>query len=554
VTSIHDIAEEYVARYVALDPQFATFIGAPGHEDRMTDVSPDGFAERAELHRDTLTLASAVTPKDAAERIAQEAMVERLALSVETYEAGDVTSALNVIEGPLQDLRSTFDHMDLEGEENQANIAARLARVPDAYEQLKTTLLDSARKGRTSARRQVLGCVKQTRDWTGQRGGTNFWTGLAERTGTSGALRADLDRNAAAASAATEDFGRFLTEELLPYAPEKDAAGRERYARASREFLGDTVDLDETYLWGLAEVARLREEMDETARRIVPDGTLREALAALDADPSRTIAGAENFRAWMQDKSDAAVDALADVHFDIPGPVRRLECMIAPTHDGVMYYTQPSEDFSRPGRMWWSVPEGQTDFSTWRETTTVYHEGVPGHHLQVAQTIYRHEILNRWQRSMSWVSGHGEGWALYSERLMDELGYLEDPGDKLGMLDGQMMRAVRVVVDLGMHLELQIPHGTGFHDGEHWTPELGWEYMTANVNIEEAQLAFEFDRYLGWPGQAPSYKVGERIWLQAREDARWRKGADFDLKTFHRQALDLGSLGLKPLREALERL
>ena len=256
----------------------------------------------------------------------------------------------------------------------------------------------------------------------------------------------------------------------------------------------------------------------------------------------------------MQDKSDAAVDALADVHFDIPEPIRRLECMIAPTHDGVMYYTQPAEDFSRPGRMWWSVPEGQTDFSTWRETTTVYHEGVPGHHLQLAQTIYRRETLNRWQRSMCWVSGHGEGWALYAERLMDELGYLEDPGDKLGMLDGQMMRAVRVVVDLGMHLELPIPPGTGFHDGEHWTPALGWEYMTANVNIEEAQLAFELDRYLGWPGQAPAYKVGERTWFQAREDARRRKGADFDLKTFHRQALDLGSIGLAPLREALARL
>ncbi|NUR63601.1 MAG: DUF885 domain-containing protein [Catenulispora sp.] len=559
MTSINEIAEDYVARYVDLDPQFATDLGVAGHDHELTDLTLEGFAARNALTASTLAAIRALNPADERERVAKEAMEERLALAVECYEAGDDTAALNVIASPLQSVRSVFDQMSTDGEENHANIAARLASVPTALEQLKATLLDSAARGRTSARRQVLACAKQTQDWNGERGGENFWTGLVERTGATGAVRADLDRGAAAAVAATADFGRFLREELLASAPEKDAVGRERYQRASREFLGDTVDLDETYRWGLEEVARLRAEMAETADRIVPGGSLKDALAALDADPARKISGADNFRAWMQDKSDAAVAELADVHFDIPEPVRRLECMIAPTHDGVMYYTPPSEDFSRPGRMWWSVPEGQTDFATWRETTTVYHEGVPGHHLQCAQTAYRKDLLNRWQRSMCWVSGHGEGWALYAERLMDDLGYLSDPADKLGMLDGQMMRAVRVVVDLGMHLELEIPPGYAFgngadHGGARWTPELGWEFMTANVNTEEAQLAFELDRYLGWPGQAPAYKVGERIWLQARDDAKARKGTDFDLKTFHREALDLGSIGLKPLREALARI
>jgi len=559
VTSINEIAEDYVARYVELDPQFATDLGVAGHDHELTDYSLEGFAARNTLTASTLTAIRALTPADENERVAKEAMEERLALAVESYEAGDDTSSLNVIASPLQSVRAVFDQMSTDGEENHANIAKRLTAVPAALEQLKATLLDSAAQGRTSARRQVLACAKQTQDWNGERGGTNFWTGLVDRTGATGTTREDLDRGAAAAMAATADFGRFLTEQLLPSAPEKDAVGPERYQRASREFLGDTIDLEETYNWGLEEVARLRAEMNETAARIVPGGTLADALSALDSDPTRKIAGADNFRAWMQEKSDAAVEALADIHFDIPEPARRLECMIAPTHDGVMYYTPPSEDFSRPGRMWWSVPEGQTEFTTWRETTTVYHEGVPGHHLQCAQTAYRKDLLNRWQRSMCWVSGHGEGWALYAERLMDDLGFLSDPADKLGMLDGQMMRAVRVVVDLGMHLEFEIPKGFDFgngtnHAGERWTPTLGWEFMTANVNTEEAQLAFELDRYLGWPGQAPAYKVGERIWLQARDEVKARKGADFDLKTFHRQALDLGSIGLKPLREALARL
>ena len=279
-------------------------------------------------------------------------------------------------------------------------------------------------------------------------------------------------------------------------------------------------------------------------------------MAALDADPARTIEGKERFRDWMQQLADETIEDMADTHFDIPEPIRRIECCIAPTSDGGIYYTGPSEDLSRPGRMWWAVPDGITSFSTWREVTTVYHEGVPGHHLQVGQTAYRKDVLNRWQRTMCWVSGHGEGWALYSERLMDDLGYLDDPGDKLGMLDGQALRAVRVIIDIGIHLGLTIPADNpfGFHPGEQWTPDLGLEFMRQHVRLDDAVIRFELDRYLGWPGQAPSYKVGERIWLQARDEVKQRQGADFDLKRFHREALDLGSLGLDPLREALARL
>jgi uncharacterized protein (DUF885 family) len=200
------------------------------------------------------------------------------------------------------------------------------------------------------------------------------------------------------------------------------------------------------------------------------------------------------------------------------------------------------------------VPEGIEKFSTWQEITTVYHEGVPGHHLQVSQAVFEQESLNRWQRLLCFVSGHGEGWALYAERLMEELGFLDDPGALLGMLDSQLLRAARVVVDLGVHLQLPIPAGSGWHQGETWNADLAWEFLRSRVHMEDAMLRFELNRYLGWPGQAPAYKLGERIWLQAREEARERKGADFSLKQFHSQALSLGSLGLDPLREELARL
>jgi uncharacterized protein (DUF885 family) len=406
-----------------------------------------------------------------------------------------------------------------------------------------------------AARRQIQEVAGQVRSWTGGAGGGVFG-GLVAQAEVGQTLRSRLEDHAGKATEAFSRFGSFLDTELAPKGREVEAVGRELYSLGSRYFLGATVDLEETYAWGWEELHRIETEMREVARRIVPDGSVDEAVAALDADPARTIVGNEAFRDWMQQLADRTVAEMADVHFDIPEPVRRIECCIAPTDDGGIYYTGPNEDFSRPGRMWWSVPEGITEFSTWREVTTVFHEGVPGHHLQIGQTAYRTEKLNRWQRLMCWVSGHGEGWALYAERLMDELGYLADPGDRLGMLDAQAMRAARVIVDIGMHLQLEIPKDNpfGFHPGERWTPDLGLAFMRQHCRMEEPVIVFEVNRYLGWPGQAPSYKVGERIWLQARADAQARLGDRFDLKSFHRNALDLGSVGLDPLQAALARI
>ncbi|HEX2550181.1 MAG TPA: DUF885 domain-containing protein [Nocardioidaceae bacterium] len=549
------VAERFVDDYAALDPIAATYLGLPGHEDRLTDLSPDGFAARADLTRKALADATAATPSDEREQVAKDAFLERLGLDVELDEAGVPQSQVSVLTSGLHEVRSVFDLMATEGEEAWSNIDARLAAIPAALEGYRETLVRAADAGDVSAKRQLNAVAEQVRSWTGQDGGENFFLDLVAGADVGG-LRGDLEQHAAAASDAFAAFGRWLSDELAPRGRDKDAVGRERYTLGSRYFLGATVDLEETYAWGFEELKRIEDEMARVADKIVPGGSLEEAVASLEADPSRRIEGKEAFREWMQDLATRTLEDMAGTHFDIPEPVCRIECCIAPTSDGGIYYTGPSEDFTRPGRMWWAVPAGVESFATWREVTTVFHEGVPGHHLQVAQTAYRKEVLNRWQRLMCWVSGHGEGWALYAERLMDELGYLDDPADKLGMLDGQGFRAARVVVDIGMHLELEIPRDNpfGFHPGETWTPDLGLEFMRQHCRMEDAFIQFEVNRYLGWPGQAPSYKVGERIWLQAREDARTRLGSAFDLKAFHRAALDLGSLGLDPLQAALARI
>src|ERR1700734_2357808 len=532
--SIDTIAAEYVDRAAALDPFQAALAGIDGHDHEVPDLSPDGFAERAGLERATLTALDAAEAPGHRDQAARAAMQERLSLAVERYDAGDTTSELNVIASWVQDVREPFALMPAEGGEAAANVVRRMAAVPQAYRQLSQTLLGAARNGRPPARLQVEEVARQCAAWSSPE--NSFYSGLVQRlTGVPDALRGELDAAARAATAATAGLGAFLSAELLPLAREKDACGPEAYA------------------WSWEEIARLRAELARVSSLIKPGATREEAVAILDKDPARRIDGRENFRAWMQELADRTISQLHGTHFDIPEPAHRIEAMIAPADDGGIYYTEPSEDWSRPGRLWWSVPAGIDTFSTWKEVTTVYHEGVPGHHLQISQVRAEPENLNRWQRLMCWVSGYSEGWARYAERLMGELGYLDDPGKRFGMLCAQLRSAAIAALDIGVHLELEIPKGTGWREGERWNAEIAREFLRAHSSWEEERLRFELHRFLGWPGQAPSYKLGERIWLQAREEAKARAGAAFSLKDFHSKALSLGVMGLDPLREALAR-
>lgn len=551
--SIDGIAEDYVERAAALDPALATFAGIAGHEEELPDLSADGFAGRAELDRSTLAALDAAKPPGLREQAARAAMRERLALAVERYDAGDTTSDLNVIDSWVQHVRELFDLMPADGEQAAAAVARRMAAVPQAYRQFSRTLLGAARNGRPPARLQVEEVAKQCAAWAAP--DDPFYSGVVKRlTGVPDSLRGELDAAAREATAATAGLGDFLRRELLPLARDKDACGPEAYARASRYFLGAAVDPAEAYAWSWEEIARLRTEQARVSGLIRPGATMEEAVAVLDEDPARRIEGRENFRAWMQELAERAISRLHGKHFDIPEPAQRIEAMIAPVSDAGIYYSAPSEDWSRPGRIWWSVPSGTDSFATWKEVTTVYHEGVPGHHLQFSQSLAEQENLNRWQRLMSWVEGYGEGWATYAERLMGELGYLDDdPGAYLGMLDMQMMSAATVALDIGVHLELEIPKGTGWREGERWSAEIAWEFLRAHSSWDDKRLRPELHRFLGWPGQVLSYKLGERVWLQAREEARARAGGAFSLKDFHSKALSLGAMGLDPLRAALAR-
>lgn len=556
VTTVDDVAEAYVADHAALDPVGATRYGIVGHESEMTDYSPEGVEARAELARRALRQVAAARPADEREQIAADVMVERLTAELDVHDAGEWRRDLNVLFSPLQQLRECFDLMATGTAAEWADLATRMTAVPTALAGLRATLLEGLAAGTPAARRQAVACAAQARAWSGEANGpVPFFSRLAalyhRQESPEEAQAERLDDAARAANAAMGDMARWLADEYAPAAGERDGVGAERYELMARGWNGVDLDLDETYAWGWEELRRIEDEMAKVAARILPGATLDEVRHLLETDPKRAIEGEENLRQWLQDLMDEALEGLNGVHFDIPEPLLRLEAMIAPAGGAAaQYYTGPSEDFRRPGRTWYPT-QGRTHFPLWGEVSTAYHEGVPGHHLQVAMTQYLKDRLNRFQRTMAFTAGHGEGWALYGERLMGELGYLANPDHELGMLSAHAMRAARVVVDIGLHLELRIPDGERFHPGERWTPELAADLLTERSSQPPAFVASEVDRYLGMPGQAISYKVGERVWLEGRDAARRRSGPAFDLRSFHARALDLGPMGLADLTRHL---
>ncbi len=555
-TAVDTIAERYVAHLADLSPEFAVYNGLPGRRGELDDYSPEGLAALSELDRSTLRELEAAAPADDVDRVTVAAMRERLTVGVELADAGERLRSLNNIASPVQSLRDGFDNLPTGTEEDWADFASALRDVPRALTQYAQSLRLALARGDVAARRQVEAAISQARDQAAQ--ATSSYTALVDGAATAdGApIPAPLaEELRTAAATAREGFSRIadvLVAEILPHAGDRDAVGRERYERFSRDFLGAVVDLDETYEWGRERLAAIDAEQRAIAERLYGPGVgVREALDRLNADPARTVHGTRALQEWMQATSDAAMAALDGVHFDIPAPLRTLECRIAPSATGGIYYTGPSDDFSRPGRMWWSVPAGTEDFATWQERTTVFHEGVPGHHLQVGMQTHLRDELNSWRRLACWVSGHGEGWALYAERLMADLGFQDDPGDRMGMLDSQRLRAARVVLDIGVHLGKERPAELadlpGVGEGV-WDAGSAWAFLRHNVAMDEPFLRFELDRYLGWPGQAPSYAVGQRLWEEARDGAL---AGGTSLKDFHTRALRLGSVGLDVLRGAL---
>ncbi|MFD8673332.1 DUF885 domain-containing protein [Streptomyces seoulensis] len=551
------VADAYVDDLLALDPVTGTYLGVRESSSRLPDYSPAGQEALAALARTTLARldeAERLPGADSdAERRCGRLLRERLTAELAMHDAHEHLRAVGNMHTPGHAVRDIFSVTPQETEEDWAALAERLRAVPAAYEGYRASLALGLERGLYAAPRPTATFVEQLTEWADTGEGRGWFEDFASAGPES--LRAELDEAARAATASVASLRDWMRDVYAPaVADAPNTVGRERYARGARYFNGTDLDLDEAYAYGWAEFHRLLGEMEKEAQKVLPGAeTPWVALAHLDQH-GRHIEGVDEVREWLQGLMDRAIADLDGTHFELAERVRRVESRIAPPGGAAApYYTGPSEDFSRPGRTWLPTM-GETRFPVYDLVSTWYHEGVPGHHLQIAQWAHVAENLSRYQATVGMVSANAEGWALYAERLMDELGYLTDAEERLGYLDAQMMRAVRVIIDIGMHLELEIPADSPFHPGERWTPELAEEFFRAHSSRPADFVVSELTRYLTMPGQAIGYKLGERAWLLGRERARERHGDSFDPKAWHMAALSQGSLGLDDLLDELSRL
>ncbi|QCB93553.1 DUF885 domain-containing protein [Cellulomonas shaoxiangyii] len=554
------VADRWVETLADLDPTVGTALGTRPDDRRMPDLSPAGAEEKAAASRRVLVELDASQVLDDDDRRCATLLRERLEAQLAVHEAGEHLAALRPLASPVHALQSVFLMMPTATAHDWDVVADRMAQVPAAADGFRASLEEGLRRGVRSAPRQAEAVVGQLGDWLAAGDGRGWHAGFvtgAEAAGVGDALRGRLDGAAVAAADGVERLRAWIAERYLPAVGDvPDAVGRERYRLAARLHTGADLDLDEAYAWGREELARIDAEMVAEADRVRPGASAQQALAHLD-EHGEAVEGVEEVRAWLQRMMDDAIAELDGTVVDVAEPVRRVEAMIAPPGAAAApYYTRPSLDFSRPGRTW--LPTlGRDRFPTWDLISTWYHEGVPGHHLQLGQWAYRAGDLSVFQTSVGSIPATTEGWALYAERLMDELGYLRAPGARLGYLDGQRMRAVRVVIDIGMHLGLEVPAEHATHGGERWTADRAEAFFAGRSGSPAAFVHSEIERYLGWPGQAISYKLGERAWLAGRQAARDRReaaGETFDLRAWHTAALGLGSLGLDDLERELAAL
>ncbi len=534
-SAIFALADSYLERLAVLNPIAATMHGIAGQDHALPDYSLAGTAAQADLARVTLAELVSSPPTDELDRIAAAVMAERLESGLELHDSYESHILFGVLSSPVSEIRQVFEMMPSSTPDEIATISARLSAVPVAQSSWQSALADLQAMGKSTAQRQARGVAKQLATYA-----EGAYRKLAARIDP-GQINESLHTAAALADESCLALSGWLADVYVPNANPIDPVGPDRYAKWARYFTGATLDLTETYHWGQADLDRINQRMWELAKVIKPGAqSLSEVAAHLDADEQYAIYGEADLLKRLREFTDATVAKMAGKHFDIDERIKFCDVRIAPEGSAAApYYIPPNEDLSRPGTTWFPTL-GHDRFNWWREPSTWYHEAVPGHHLQCATVVIEKERLSRFQRTEGWTSGYGEGWALYAERLMDELGAFDEPGIEMGYLSAQAMRAARVVVDIGMHLGFTAP------DGGPWNAENAKQLMVERGLIEPDFAASEIDRYLGLPGQAISYKVGERFWLQAREDARLRIGVDFSLKDFHAHALRIGPMGLDP--------
>jgi uncharacterized protein (DUF885 family) len=544
------IADAYVAELAAHEPDAAQAAGLPS-PGPLADIGPEWLQRKYDLQGETLAALDAL-PADAGDRALRAALAERLERERLLFDTGFTPRLVAGLATPVHLIRYAVEGLTVTPDAAGDELVARLEAVPYAVAQY----IEALRWSRDNADRFTGTGVAPVRQLDTFADQVDLWISadwfgsVPIDEGVDADTRARVRAAGDRANVSLAELVGVLREELRPVAPTTDGVGSGVYADVAAAMLGARIDLADTYAYGWAELERLVAQARDVARELggTGDDPVRAAASLLDEDPRYRLDGVPAIREWLQRRVAETTDALAEA-FDLPPGIRRVDCVVAEASSGVVYYTPAPPDGSVPSRIVWTIPSGVPVAATWQEVTSVHHEGLPGHHLQFVVTAADPD-LHPWQRHLCHIHGYAEGWAHYAEQLADELGLIRDPAERLGLLLGEIWRSVRIVADIGLHTGWAVP-AKSLVDESEWSPELARRMLVDLALVEPHLAGFEVDRYLGWPGQALAFKVGARLWNEARAARQAADGDAFSLRQFHRDALGLGPMGLEPLRARL---
>lgn len=549
--TIRAIADEYWEARLEASPLFASFLGDHRYDDRADDLSAEeerrlrsvwvGLRERADaVDGDNGEL-------DETDRASRDLLVQELDDTVRAIDLRLAELTSDQMQGIHADLLITASQLQAPEPEHATMALERARQFGRMLDQASERYREGLAAGRTPARINVERSINQVdgylaspleSDPFANLAGPEGWDGLEVWRGQLTDIVRDDLRPA---------FARYrdaLRDELLPAARPDDRPGlrwlddgAELYQALIELHTGLPLAPDELHAIGMAEATEaLPSEYAEVGGREFGTSELPEIFGRLLDDPGLRYGDADQIMSHATECLEAARAAMGDWFGILP----QAACVLKPVPEYLAadspaaYYSPPAPDGSRPGEYFVNLHE-PTKRGRAETASIAYHEAIPGHHLQLAIASERTDLPAF--RRLSWgQTAFVEGWALYTERLADEMGLYQSDLDRLGMLASDSWRACRLVVDTGLH-------------AMGWTRQQAIDFMNANAPVSREEIVVEVDRYIGMPGQALAYKVGQREILRLRDGARRALGSAFDVKAFHDTVLGAATISLRVLRD-----
>ena len=547
---LNTIIDEHWQWYLEAYPESSREYGDASGNRLWNDVSPQALAARDEARESFITRLDALEQAtlSEADQLNRKMLLTRLRNSREQHALGLDLMPINMRSGP-QHRHAMVERLRLTSVADYEDWIARLEALPEQLKQYKALLSEGIESDRVQAlavMERVPGQLDKL--LTENAESSPFWKPFAALPNTlTDEEMATLQHKAKAAieelvTPAYAEFKEFMIGQYLPACRDQVGIhalkdGKKLYETVAQQFTTTDLTPEAIHELGKQEVARILREMEIVKTEVGFDGTLQEFNEFLRNDPQFYYETPEALLEAYQAVSKRLDPELVKLFGKLPRMpygVRPIPAEIAPDTT-TAYYMRPSVDGTRPGYYYVNLHNPSVRPKYEMEVLSV-HEAVPGHHLQIALAMEMENVPNF--RLSSNVTAFIEGWGLYSERLGYQMGLYQDPYSRYGQLIYDMWRAVRLVVDTGMH-----------YFG--WTRQEAIDYFLVHAAKTEADIVNEIDRYIGWPGQALAYKIGQLKILELRERAERELGTTFDIRAFHDHLLGAGAIPLDVLDERM---